>query len=144
MLFETYGQINVFIAFIWLGLLLKIIYDLFGFSSNIKKICFDFIFFIMGGLIFIIFVHYFNLGKFRFFLCIGLLMGVLIEKIFFAKTLVTFKKLLYNYFIKIFTKVKNNYIITLSTKNKKTRQVKKCQRTKNTPHSFAKASSKQK
>ncbi len=125
MLFETYGQFNVFLAFIWLGVGVALTYDLFHFSKHFQKVCFDFVFCILCGILFIYFMHFYNLGQFRLFLCIGLVVGILIEKIFFSKTLESFRKLLYNYFINITTKVKNNYIKNLSTNAKRSKPIKK-------------------
>ena len=139
MLFETYGQFNVFLAFIWLGLGLALIYDLFHYSSKIKKAIFDFVICILGGLLFIYFMHYYNLGQFRLFLCIGLVIGILFERIFFAKMLESFSKLLYNYYIKILTNVKNKYILNIqtscTTKSKiKTKNKNKIKHKKNAQH----------
>jgi len=140
MLFETYGQFNVFLAFIWLGVSIALTYNIFHFRKQFHKVCFDFVFCILGGFLFIYFMHLYNLGQFRLFLCVGLVVGILIEKIFFSKTLESFRKLLYNYLIKITTKVKNNYIKNLSkiverSKSQKIKRLNHKQHAKKTKHS---------
>ncbi len=137
MLFEAYGQFSVFLAFIWLGLGVTVTYDIFHFHKRLQKVCFDFVYCLLCGILFIYFMHFYNLGQFRAFLCIGFVVGILVEKIFFSKTLESFRKLLYNYFINILTKVKNNYINTLSVIVKKSKPTKKNgkQRVKKLKHS---------
>ncbi len=125
MLFETYSQFNVFLAFIWLGVGVALTYDLFHFGKHFQKVCFDFVFCLFGGILFIYFMHHYNLGQFRLFLFIGLVVGILIEKIFFSKTLESFRKLLYNYFVNITTKAQNKYIKNLSATVKRSKHTKK-------------------
>ena len=96
MLFVTNGQLGVFLAFVWLGAVLKIIYDLTNLNSTKFKIIYDFFATTLAGFFFILFVHFFNLGQFRLFLVLGFVIGVLFTTIFATKTLAQIKNLLYN------------------------------------------------
>lgn len=135
MLFETYGQFSIFLAFIWLGMSAFIVYDLLQPKRILYKSIFDFVFFFIVGIIFISFVHNYNMGQLRLYLFIGLAVGILIEKIFFCKTLESFKNMLYNFINKHFAKIKSLYVYNLSKqttpKNKK-EKIRKILKQKNT------------
>ena len=102
MLYVANGQFGIFLAFMWLGALLGVFYQIIKCDNKAKNLC-DFLFLTISGGLFIIFMHIFNLGKFRLYLIIGLLLGLLIEKIFVSKTRAQGKNLLYNIII---TKIK--------------------------------------
>ena len=96
MLYVTNGQFGVFLAFVWLGAMLKVFYDLFCIKGKFKTL-FDAVYFLLGGILFICFMQEFNLGNFRFFLLLGLLLGILLEHIFVSKMLAQANNLLYTY-----------------------------------------------
>lgn len=96
MLFVTNGQMEAFLIFVWLGAILKVIYDLTNFNNSKFKIFYDLIAFSLAGFFFILFMHYFYMGQFRLFLVLGFVLGCLFTTIFATKTLAQIKNLLYN------------------------------------------------
>lgn len=126
MLFEAYGQFSVFLVFVWFGFIAALVYGLIKPKKFAVKAIFDFAFFSLCGMLFVCFVHKYNMGQVRLFLFIGVTLGLLLEIILLSKTLESFRKLLYNYLIKFLTKVKCNYLDNLpSQDNIKNKTIKK-------------------
>lgn len=117
MLFEAYGQFSVFLVFIWFGFIAAFIYGLLKPQKFAAKVIFDFAFFSLCGILFVCFVHKYNMGQVRLFLFIGVALGLLLEIILLSKTLESFRKLLYNYLAIFLTKVKRNYLNNLPPQN---------------------------
>lgn len=125
MLNVTSGQWGVFLAFLWLGAILSVLYTLFRFNGKGKYI-FDFVFITLGGALFIYFMHIYNLGNFRLYLLLGLGLGISIEKIFISKTLAHIKNLLYNILAKKIADIKQNVILRKKkTEDKKSQKLMK-------------------
>ena len=114
MLFSTVGQFGIFLAFIWLGAILGVIYSILKPHNLIAKNIFDIVSILTSGILFIIFMQTYNLGQFRLFLVLGIIIGYLFEKFFIGKTLAELNNLLYNNINKVFNKTIN----TLKTKLK--------------------------
>ncbi len=133
MLNTTVGQFGVFLAFVWLGAILAVFYHLFCPRKKLKAI-FDAVYVLLNGAMFIIFMHIYNLGNFRFFLVLGLVVGIFIEKFFIAKTLAQVKNLLYNYLEnktkKLVDCYKSKKIAKQSAKQNKPNEIKSKQKKK--------------
>jgi len=121
MLYISNGQFGIFLAFIWLGVIIKIIYDLTSIKQKKLKHVYDFIFITFSGFLFLIFMHYYNLGSFRMFLVLGFLLGLLFTSIFLSKTLARFKNLLYNILSQKLIALKVNLKEKFKTRNTKKR-----------------------
>ena len=90
MLYITNGQFGIFLAFLWLGVIIKILYDLTSVKHNKLKHFYDFFFICLSGFLFLLFMHFYNLGSFRMYLVLGFLLGLLLVSIFLSKTLSSF------------------------------------------------------
>ena len=87
------------------GIILGIIYGILNISNFIKKrfitqLITDLIFSIIGIIVFIIVVNRINLGEIRTYLCVGYLLGFIIERISIGKLFAKGYKNVYNSIVK--------------------------------------------
>ncbi len=108
MLFTTLHQFGIFLAFVWLGAILSAIYLIIKPHKTVLKNVFDFIYIMISGILFILFMHIYNLGNFRLFLVFGIIVGYIITQFFISKTLAHLNFLLYNYINSKYLSFKNN------------------------------------
>ena len=151
MLFTTINQFGIFLSFVWLGAILKTFYDIFKPNNSITKNVYDCIYYVCSGALFIVFMHIYNLGQFRLYLLLGIIIGMLITKTFISKTLAELNKLLYNYIYNKYNKFKtllktkdkqNNNEKTTSKNKKSKKSFSLNNQTKNKKHKFMKKFSK--
>ena len=140
MLFSTVGQFGIFLAFVWLGAILGIIHNLLKPQNVITKNIFDVIIIVISGILFILFMQTYNLGQFRLYLVLGVVLGYIFEKKFIGKTLAQLNKLLYNNINKTLNNVSNTLKSKLKIKkdkqpksknNKRKNKIKKNKKTTN-------------
>lgn len=83
MIFSTFNQLNIFLVFLFFGIIFGLIANMFftlniiNFSKNIKKTILNSIFYVIFAVFFVNFLIYFNFGKFSFVLLCGYVFGYL-------------------------------------------------------------------
>ena len=97
MIFSTFNQLNNFLIFIFVGLLMAFFYSileicfLINFKKKLKNIIFNSVFYIFFAVLFVILLNIFNFGKFN----ISLLLATIGGYVWFrnaSKNLVVFLK----------------------------------------------------
>ncbi len=104
MLFEVSNQFWISISFIWLGMLVGGVSEFLLIKTNKKwlKILNSFLFWIATGFIFFLWVTKFGETIIRFYYIILLIIGFILEKIFWYKTIANYKKMIYNKLNRLF------------------------------------------
>ena len=112
MIFSTFNQFNCFIIFLFLGLICRLIYNLFSiiFLKNYKKIkikiIFDLFFYIFFNFLLIFLIFYLNFGKIDFAIILAFLIGNLWVKKLTKNLVVFLEKKWYTFINKNF--IRNN------------------------------------
>lgn len=106
MIFSTFNQVNIFLIFLFLGIIFGIVFLLFNilflhkFLKNIKKIIINCIFYMFFSCIFVFFLNIFNFGDLNIFLILIYIVGFLWSKKVFENSLVFLKNKCYTKNIK--------------------------------------------
>ena len=106
-------QLKDFFIIFGIGFLMGILYGIINAPNLIKKrlpfrIIVDLIFTMICSIIFIISINLVNLGEFRFFLIIGYLLGILLERITLGKLFAKGYKIVYNSIVNLFKRFANS------------------------------------
>ena len=86
MIFSTFNQLNIFLVFLFFGIIFGLIANIFftlntiNFSKNIKKTIINSIFYVIFAIFFVNFLIYFNFGKFSIILLSGYIFGYSFSK----------------------------------------------------------------
>lgn len=104
-------QLRLFIIFIIVGIIISILFDFFRIlrktikTSDIATYVEDTIFWIVSGMIILFSIFVFNNGELRFFIFIGIFVGILIYMIFISKYFIKLNlkiiKIIQNFLLKI-------------------------------------------
>ena len=104
-------QLRLFIIFIIVGIIISILFDFFRIlrktikTSDIVTYVEDTIFWIVSGMIILFSIFVFNNGELRFFIFIGIFIGILIYMIFISKYFIKLNlkiiKIIQNFLLKI-------------------------------------------
>lgn len=107
----------LFLLSLLLGIVLGVVYGAVGilkiiFKNNIVvSNILDFIFAILSGVAVIFFVVNFNFGVFRWFIVVGVLIGILLERKTLGKIFAKIFLLMYNKFSKCIIALKNTKVV---------------------------------
>ena len=115
MIFQTENQINIFLIFLFLGIILEIFFSiikivfLIKFKKNFKKNILNCLFFSIFSLIFVVFLIFFNFGIFKISILIAYILGFCWSNFVCKNLVVFFENKWYNTIIKIKQTKKEEY-----------------------------------
>ena len=122
MIFSTLNQLNIFLIFVFGGILCEIIRSVFNtlflinFQKKLTKTIFFFIFYSFFSIFFVFLINFFNFGKLSIVTIFAFVLGKQTTKFTIKKTVVILENLWYNKIRKL-----------LNTKEKKTKNAKSIQ-----------------
>lgn len=108
-------QLKDFCIMLGIGVILGIIYGILNIPNKIKtiraiQIISDILFSAIAIISFIIFINLINMGEIRFFLCLGYILGFIIERITLGKLFAKGYKYVYNKIVKFFKFIANSKV----------------------------------
>ena len=108
MIFYSFNQLNNFLIFLFCGIILGLIYNIFeiifilNYQKKLKNIVFNGIFYVFFALFFIFLINIFNFGLFSITLTLSIILGFLWFKTVSKKLVVFLKNKCYTLFKKNF------------------------------------------
>lgn len=108
-------QLKDFSIMLCIGIIIGIIYGVFNILSRIRynfiiQLIADILFSIIVIFAFIIFVNIINMGQIRFFLCVGYILGFVLERITLGKLFAKSYKYVYTKIVKLIKRFANSRI----------------------------------
>ncbi len=107
MIFSTFNQLNCFLLFLFFGIIISFIFNLFSvlflrkYLKIYKKIIFESIFYTIFAVFFVFLLNFYNLGKFSFVLLMAYILGFIWLKFVSSKLIAILENKWYNLLIKI-------------------------------------------
>ena len=114
MIFATLNQLNLFITFVFFGILVGLLSSIFyiiflkNYQKNIIKIVFDSIFYANLLILFIFFINLFNFGEFSITLLFAYFMSIFYIQILTKKSVVFLETKWYNLIKRSFKRKQKN------------------------------------
>lgn len=112
MIFSTFNQINVFLIFLFNGIVFSIIFNLFSVfflkfhQKTIQKCIFECIFYSFFGILFIFSINYFNFGEYSLILILAQIMAHVWTSKTINKSIVKLENKWYNHVMKLLHELK--------------------------------------